>query len=132
MQHHVGGGDAAGARDAVAVDGEQCLAYLDFRMVLPEERHRLPMERHRIAVEQAGSRERELAGVDRTEERTVAIEPPEPGEHAPPDLLFRMVAGEDDDGRKERRVGQAEIGNDGHAVAGRDRLSVGGDQVGRK
>ena len=85
-----------------------------------------------VAVEQAGSGQREGAGVDRTQQRAVPVEPAQPGEQAAAQMLGRLVARDDEHGRAELDLGDAAVGHQLGAAAGRDGPAVGGEQPGRE
>lgn len=132
LEHQVERRNAAGAGQAAAVAEEQLLDHLDLGMALVKELHRLPVQRDPVAVEQPGGGEGEGAGVDRTQERAVPVEPPQPGEQTAAQMLGRLVAGDDEHGRAELHLGDATIGHDLGAAAGPDGTAVGREQPGRE
>src|SRR6476620_409461 len=123
---HVERRDASGAGNPVAVDLEQRGRDGDIREIFAEGWLMLPMERDAAAVEKAGASENIGSAGDPADGYAAPSELAEPGKY-----LFVVEGGGVAAGADEQHVDVAvrdcaDVGNDGEAVRGHDRLGARG------
>ena len=78
-QHQAERGDAAGAGDAVAVDGVKVADEVDLGELLLDRRQVLPMDGAAAAAQQPGGGQRERAGAEAAKRHAIAREPAQRG-----------------------------------------------------